>query len=175
MSIVRFLGPLIEQEANGAPLANSTTPTSLLPLQAKYTLPANMFILGRELRIRAAGRVSTDASTPGAVTFDVRLGAVVVFTGASPTLLANQNIVTWVLDVELTCRNIGAAATMLGTGLIITEALTPKLALLPATAPAAGTGFDSASSATVDLFATWSALGSGNSIVCYQYSLWAPN
>lgn len=176
MSVVRFLEPLIAQETNGAPVSNSTTPTSLLPLAAKYTLAQNFFILGRELRLRAAGRVSTDASTPGTVTFDVRFGSIVVFTaGASPTLSASQDIVTWTLDIDLTCRIIGAAATVLGTGTLVTQALTTSIVALPATAPAAGTVFDSTGVATVDLFATWSALGSGNSIVCYQYSLWAPN
>lgn len=180
MSNVRFFEPLIEQQVNGTALTNTTTPTSLIAPAAKFTLPANFLTIGKELLIRAAGRISTHTSSPGTFTFDVRFGSVVVFNGgASGTVATSQTDLTWRLEMLLTCRSIGASttATMLGTGILQTFALsaTVPVQMLPATAPAAGTGFDSTAAFFIDLFGTWSAAQTGNSIRCDQYSLWAVN
>jgi len=180
MSGVRFLEPLIEQQIDGTALSNTTTPTSIIAAAAKFTLPANFFVIGRELCVRASGRISTHASSPGTLTLDLRIGSVTVFTGgASPTLATSASNVTWVYDATVTCRSIGAStsATLLGTGTLITAALstTTPIQLLPASSPAVGTGFDSTAAAVLDLFATWSAAQTGNSIRCDQFQCWAPN
>src|SRR5690349_2031599 len=61
-------------QADGSALASSTTPTSLLPAAAKYKLWANYFeSLGKAIRIRAHGRVSTLVTTPGTLTLQLRL------------------------------------------------------------------------------------------------------
>jgi len=180
MSDVRFLEPLIEQQIDGTALTNTTTPTSILAGAAKFTLPSNWWRIGRELRLRAAGRISTAASTPGTLTFDARLGSVVVFSGgASVTLATSASNLTWVLDMYLTCRSIGAStiATILGSGLLTSAVLsaTVPVQLLPASSPAAGTGFDSTAAAVLDLFATWSVANASNTLRCDQFSVWAPN
>lgn len=167
---------LITAQSDGSALSNTTTPTSILPAAAKFTFPANLLQIGTAFRVRAAGRISTAASTPGTLTMDVRFGSVVVFNGgASGTLATSATNLTWDLEMILTCRSIGAStsATMLGTGRLITAALsasTPTM-LLPTSAPAAGTGFDSTSSFVVDLFATWSASSASNSITLHNYEL----
>lgn len=180
MSGMRFLEPLIEQQVDGTALHTSSSATSILAPAARFTLPANFFQIGRELRIRAAGRISTLGAAPGTITFDVRLGSVVVFNGgASPTVATSASNLTWVLDILLTCRSIGngTVATLLGTGTLISAALsaTTPIMLLPVSSPAVGTGFDSTAAAVLDLFATWSVSNAANTIRCDQYSLWAPN
>jgi hypothetical protein len=180
MSDVRFLEPLIEQQINGTALTNTTTPTSIIAPAARFTIPSNWWRIGRELCIGASGRISTAGAGPGTLTFDVRLGSVIVFNGgASPTLATSAADLTWVLEMMLTCRSIGAStsATILGTGKLFTAALsaTTPIQLLPTSAPAPGTGFDSTAAAILDLFATWSVANASNSLRCDQYSVWAPN
>lgn len=164
---------------DGSALSNSTTATSIIPASRKFTLPAYFFDqVGKELRIRAAGRISTAASTPGTITFDVRFGSTVVFNGgASGTVATSATNLTWVLDIVLQCRALGASGTVLGTGTLITAALsaTTPIMLLPVSAPAAGTGFDTTAAQTVDLFATWSAASASNSITCHQFLVDSPN
>lgn len=167
---------LITSQTDGSALTNTTTATSILPGAAKFVLPSNLFQIGTKLRVKASGRISTAASTPGTITFDVRFGSVIVFNGgASGTVATSASNVTWDLEAELTCRSIGAStsATMIGTGRLITAALSTStpIMLLPASSPAAGTGFDSTASQTVDLFATWSVASASNTITCHAYEL----
>lgn len=167
---------LITAQTDGTALTNSTSATSILPAAAKFTLPANILQIGTALRIRASGRMSTAAATPGTITFDVRFGSTVVFNGgASGTLATSATNLTWDLEAYLTCRSIGAStsATVLGTGRLISAALsasTPTL-LLPSSAPAVGTGFDSTTSQVVDLFATWSVASASNTITLHNFEL----
>lgn len=168
---------LIEAQGDGSALTNTTTPTSLLPGQAKFTLPAGFLDApGAKLKVKAAGRISTAASSPGTLTLDVRFGSTVVFNGgASGTLATSATNLTWEAEIELLARSVGSgsAATILGIGKLISAALsasTPVL-LLPASAPAVGTGFDSTVSNTVDLFATWSVASASNSIQLHQFEL----
>lgn len=167
---------LITAQSNGTALTSSTAATSILPASAKFTFPANLLQIGTALRVKASGRVSTAASTPGTLTFDVRFGSVVAFNGgASGTLATSASNVTWDLEALLTCRSIGdsTSATVLGTGRLITAALstTTPIMLLPTSSPAAGTGFDSTSSFVIDLFATWSVSSASNTITLHSYEL----
>jgi hypothetical protein len=177
MSGVRFLEPLIQQQIDGTAYTTQTTPGSILAPAAKFTLPANFMEIGRHLKVRASGRMSTQA-TPGTLTFDVRFGSVVVLNGgASGTLNASQTNVSWRLEADLICRSIGAStvATMYGSMIVASLGLSASLpvAVFPATSPGVGTGFDSTVAAVVDLFVTWSA--ASNSIRCDDYSLLAVN
>lgn len=167
---------LITSQVDGTALTNTTTATSLLPGAAKFVLPANLFQIGTKLRVKAAGKISTAAAGPGTFTLDLRFGSVVVFNGgASGTLATSASNVTWDLEMDLICRSIGAStsATMLGNGRLITAALSTStpIQLLPATSPAAGTGFDSTASQTVDLFGTWSVASASNTITLNNYEL----
>jgi hypothetical protein len=175
---------LITAQVDGTALSNSTTATSILPAAAKFVLPSNLLLIGTKLRIKASGRISTVVTTPGNLTLDVRFGSTVVFNGAATALnVTAQTNATWDLEIDLTCRSIGAStsATMLGTGKWISRASLNGPAvgtttgvgtvLLPDTAPAVGTGFDSTASQTVDLFGTFSVANAANSIQLHQYEL----
>jgi hypothetical protein len=167
---------LITAQGDGTALANSAVAASLLPGAAKFVLPSNLFNPGVALRLRASGRMSSAASTPGTFTFDVRFGSTVVFNGgASATLATSAVNLAWELDLLLTCRTIGSgtAATLIGGGRLLSAALaaaTPIM-LLPASAPAVGSGFDSTASQVVDLFGTWSVANASNTMTLHQYEL----
>lgn len=184
MSLNIWSETLITSQVDGTPLATSTTPTSLLPGAAKFQLPANYFQIGRVLRLTAFGRISNIITTPGTLTLDVRFGSVVVFNGgAMPLNTAAKTNVAWKMEALLTCRSIGSvtAATMFGFGNFTSESVNSSVAgtandvLMPASAPAVGTGFDSTSSQVVDLFGTWSISNAGNSITLHSYALESMN
>jgi len=184
MSMQTWGETLVSAQSDGTALTNSTTATSILPAAAKFTIPANYFAIGRVLRLNAWGRISNVVTTPGNLTLDMRFGSTVVFTGGAMALntTAKTNV-AWRAIIMLTCRSIGSgtSATLLGQGDWCSESATGSASgvandiLMPASAPAVGTGFDSTASQTVDLFATFSIANAANSIQLHQYSLEAMN
>ena len=178
---------LVTATGDGSALANTTTATSILATQAKLTLPANYFVYpGQKLRIKAGGRISNIVTTPGTLTLDVRLNAtpIIVFTGgAIPLNTTAKTNVTWEAEIELVCRAIGGgtSAQILGIGKFVSESVSGAAAgvaaacMLPATAPAVGTGFDSTAANLVDLYATWSIANAGNSITLHTFELEVSN
>lgn len=171
---------LITQQGAGPTLVSSSTPTSLLLGQAKYIAAASWIDSTlRRFRIIAHGKISTLSASPGTFTIDVRFGSVVVFTGGASGLATSASNLTWELVIDLIPQTIGSgtAATMLGVGKWTSFAIsaTTPLFLMPASSPAAGTGFDSTTSFTVDLFGTWSVSNAANSITCTDYELCSVN
>jgi hypothetical protein len=178
---------LIVAETDGTAIANTTTATSLLGAgasAAKFTLPANFFDIGKGLRLTARGRISTVNTTPGNLTLDIRLGSVIVFNGGSMALnIVAKTNVSWELVVDLVCRSVGSStsATLLGMGRWMSEAAASAVAteaaiyMLPASAPAVGTGFDSTTAQALDVFSTFSVANASNSIQLHQLMVEALN
>lgn len=174
---------LVTQHAVGTALTNSTTATSLLNGQAKFTLPANLVTIGTKFRIHLGGRISTVVTTPGTLTFDFKFGAVIVLTSGAlalnTTAQTNANLDVW---AELTAftEGSGTAATMYGRGALTSRVGIGSAAVatsgvltqpFPDTSPAVGTGFDSTVSNVVDVFGTWSVANASNSIRIDDYEL----
>jgi len=182
---------LITAQSAGTTLTGSTTPTSLLPTAARYTLPPGFFTgAGKALRIKAAGQLGNIVTTPGTLTLDVRMGPtsnIIVFNGGAMQLSSTAHTaLPFVLEILLTCRSVGGSttATLMGQGSMTAQALsltavadsatTPATLLLPNASPAVGTGFDSTVAMVVDLFGTFS-LNNANAITVQQYWLEAVN
>lgn len=177
---------LVAQNGDGTALTASTTPTSIIRPECRIPLPGGFFAGGgKTIGFRAAGRISTVVTTPGTLTLDIRLGSTVVFNmGAISLNIIAQTNDTWVCEGRLTCRAVGISttATVLGIAEFKSQAIIAAaagaagapLVMLPATAPAVGTGFDSTAAQVVDLFATWS-ISNANSIQTHQYELWDEN
>src|SRR5690348_12787267 len=133
-------------QSDGPALATSTTKTSLLPAHAKYLTPTTGFwYVGKCLRLKAIGRVSTFTSGTLTLAFDV--GTVDAWASQALTMVASQTNITWWLDLLLTCRAVGAGgsatANVLGVGTIQAgAAISAAATQLPATAPGVGTSFD---------------------------------
>ena len=84
---------------------------TILPAQAKFTLPANFLqFIGQDLRIRAAGRASTTTGT-NTLTFSIVFGSIVVFASGAVTLIASQTNQSWCFDATLTLRAVGGGTT----------------------------------------------------------------
>lgn len=176
MSRMSWIERIASAGVAGAALANTTTPTSLLPAVCKEILNSNYFNqLGTAIRVRAAGRISTLGSSPGTFTFAVRFGSTSVWTFTTPTLAVSASNLSWLLDLELKCRSVGAgtSATLIGVGSLISAALNAStpIVLAPSSSPAAGSGFDGTSAQQVDLFGTWSVADAANTITLEDYSL----
>jgi hypothetical protein len=180
-----WMEQLVVQQVDGTALTNTTTATSIIAPAAKRMLPANYCdYIGRRLLVKARGRISNIVTTPGTLTLDVRFGSIVVFNGGAIALntTAKTNV-SWELEVELVVRSIGAtaAATLFGVGSFCSESVVgaaagvANTAMLPASAPAVGTGFDSTVTNIVDLFGTWSIANAGNSIQTHHFSIDALN
>jgi hypothetical protein len=156
---------------------------------AKYTLPANFWVPGKSVNVRMMGDLSNIVTTPGTVTFQFMIGAVIAWTSGAINLstTAHTTLPFW-LDVELTCQVDGAGtqAKLMGQGIITSQCVAntsvadsvanslPTL-LLPNTVPAQGTGFDSTASQKVDIFVGFSISNAGNGVRARQYRLRALN
>ena len=173
---------LVSAQSDGAALANSTSATSLLPGQAKLTLPANYLdYIGRRLRVTAQGRVSNIVTTPGTLTLDLRLGSTVVFNGGAMQMSTTAHTdVPWWWEVVMTVRVIGGSAALMGQGMFHSQAASISAAdptsghsflMTPNTAPANGSTFDSTTGLVLDLFGKWSVNDPGNSITLHQYEV----
>ena len=171
-------------QLDGSAVANTTTETSILPTHAKYMIPANFFTYaGQAIRLRAMGRISTVTTTPGTLTFRVKFGSIVV--AATQALALNTTAktnVTWILDWDVTCRSVGGGttATMMHSGQWQSEAVIAAPAagaggasahIIPASAPAVGSGFDSTAASQFDLTAQWSVASASNSIQLHTFKL----
>src|ERR1700742_3101328 len=99
MSLQSWCEVLVSSQVDGTALNTSTTPTSIIPAAAKYTLPTNYWDIGRQLRVLASGRISNIVTSPGTLTLDVRMGGTVVFNGGACSLNATAKTnVGWFLD-----------------------------------------------------------------------------
>jgi hypothetical protein len=185
MSLQTWQETLITSQVDSTALANSTTATSILPPAAVFTLPPNYMVIGKQLRIIASGRISNIITSPGTLTIAVRFGgSIVVFSGGAMSLntTAKTNVGWW-FDAMLTCRSIGSGttATILGQAQFTSESVVSSAAglantlMLPASAPTVGSGFDSTTTQTVDLYGTWSVANAGNSVLTHQYALISAN
>jgi hypothetical protein len=181
MSSQTWQETLVQMQADGTAVTG-TAEGSLLLAQAKYTLPANFLDgIGKTLRIRASGRISNIVTTPGTLTLRAKFGSIIVAQSSAMQLnaVAKTNV-TWVLEWSLVARAIGGgtSANFMHTGLWTSESVVGSPVpgsggsgslLIPASAPAVGTGFDSTVANVVDLAAIFSL--TGNSIQCHQYAL----
>lgn len=181
---------LAAQEAAGTLLNTYTTAKSVINPQALYTFPAGFFQTpGQKLRIHVGGGISNIVTTPGTITFQVMLGSVVVFTSGAVQLNATAHTtLPFTLDIDLTLRAVGnsTSANFMGMGKLggimftLTAAQTDAvntsgLFMVPVTAPAVGTGFDSTSAQVLDFWAGFSISNAGNGIQVQDYSVESMN
>lgn len=172
---------LVSAQASGVAVT-AAAETTLLPDGCTYTLPANFFDeLGKTIRIKATGKISSVITTPGTARFKVKFGATAVFDSLAVLLdsVAAHTDVGWDLEITLSCRVIGASAALIGIGkwtcedILGVPAAAPKgvlTAILPwNSAPANGSTFSSLASQLVDLTFT-QTVGTG-SITLQTYTL----
>ena len=102
-------------------LSNWTTAATILGAVGTgvgtLTLPANFLVVGKVVRLRLKGIITTTGSAP-TLTIAVTLGGVSLgTTGATALTTGSMSGRTWQLDFEFTCRTTGASGTVLGAGM----------------------------------------------------------
>lgn len=179
-----YAGLLATAQVDGNALSNTTTRTSILPPQARFTLPAGYLqFIGQELLVQASGRISTLVTTPGTLTFTYLFQGAVFNSPAFALNAVSKTDVTWWLEWAFTVRGVGSGGSIMHTGFWTSEAVvgapTPGVGgsgtlLIPASAPTAvATNLGQVN--LLDLQATWSVASTSNSIQLQQYRLWSPN
>jgi hypothetical protein len=170
--------PLVLAASTADGTANTgTTAVSILHGSGIATIPAGALQVGSQIKMLLRGRMNTVVTTPGTTTFDLRLGGVIVSAlGAINLNTTAQTNATWELELLATIRSVGVTtgATAIVTGRFSSRAIVggvavatggASLILLPDTAPAIGTGFDSTLALAVNVFCTNTVAGS---ITCHQ-------
>ena len=183
---------LVTQRTAGTLFNTYTTAKTVINQQDLYGFYANYFQLGSKLRLRVSGAVSNIVTTPGTVTFQVMLGSVVAFTSGAIQLNATAHTtLPFQLEVDLTCQLTntgvgGAIAKFMGIGelkgVMFTKtagqtdgANTESNIMVPVTAPALGTAFDSTISQILDFWVGFSISNAGNGVRIDQYEVEALN
>lgn len=179
---------LVTQRTAGTLFNTYTTAKTVINQQDLYGFYANYFQLGSKLRVRVNGAVSNIVTTPGTITFQVMLGSVVAWTSGAVQLNATAHTtLPFQLEVDLTCQLTntgvgGAVAKLFGlgrlTGVMFTKtaaqtdgANTETVMMVPVTAPALGTAFDSTVSQILDFWVGFSINNAGNGVRVDQYDV----
>jgi hypothetical protein len=162
---------LASSVANGATLT-TTTATSILHGSGIGVIPASTLQVGSTIKALLRGRMNTVVTTPGTLTFDLRLGSTVVSAlGAINLNTTAQTAASFDLELLATILSLGTGtgATALVTARFSSRALVGSAAvaaggvgviILPDTSPAVGTGFDSTAAQAVNVFATFTVASS---------------
>lgn len=167
--------------ADGAAYGTSTTPTSILHGTGKGSIGAGQLSVGDMIEARIFGRIST--YTSGTLTFDMRLGSVVISALGAITPIVSLTNVSFELLLRAVVRALGTgtSSNALVAGRFESSAApggsstVAGAVTLPMTAPAVGTGFDSTASQLVDIFGTWSVSNAANVLTVHQSLLcWYP-
>jgi len=183
MAFQKWTDLLVASTVVGPTLASSASATTLLPTNALKTFPADFWEIGRALEIDVLGSLGTLVTTPGTMTFALKLGSVVAFTTGAIQLNATAHTTKpfW-LKVFLTCRAVGSgtSANLMGQAIAFGAMFTATagqadgansqtILMAPATAPAVGTGFDSTAAQQLDLHGTFSIADAANTCAVHQY------
>lgn len=148
------------------------------------TLPPNFFQRGSLLEINFQAAVSNRVTGPDTFTIQVMVGAVIAFTTGAITLTttAHTNIPIFG-KIMLQARTVGngTLAALVGQSVITGQMLQQggtagadsatlsNTIIMPNTAPAVGTGFDSTVANTLDFFVAQSVSNAGNGFRLDQY------
>ena len=180
-----FSQVLASQRAAGTPFNTYTTAKSVLNVTELLPIPGNYLQQGSKLRIRAWGALSNIVTTPGTVTFQIMMGAIVVWTSGALQLSTTANVLQpFELEVvlRLDTAGSGTAAKFMGGGKVVSLGLqlgagvanptvTDSVLSTPAAAPAVGTGFDSTITDILDFWAGFSISNAGNGVQLYDYTV----
>lgn len=176
----------VPQTASGTLFNTYTTAKTVINQQSLLGIPANNLRVGDMFRITAWGAISNIVTTPGTIVFQIMMGSVVAWTSGNIQLNASAHTtLPFCLEVECTVQLVnttvgGAVAKILGmgrlNGVMFTKtagqtdgANTETTMMVPVTAPAQGTAFDSTVSQTLDFWVGFSISNAGNGVQIHQY------
>lgn len=151
-----------------ATIANSTAEGSLIgTILQSNVLDADLLVPGRVIRVKAWGLVSTDATVAPTLTIRVKLGSVVVASGAIVMILGLANRL-WEVECMITCRTRGATGTMFAQGrwYNFDAAVTGSVDGFEMSNTAVSAAIDTTSTQSIGLTAQWTVADTDNTISC---------
>jgi hypothetical protein len=143
-------------------VADTTTETTLTGAgQGNLTLPANFFTVGRTIRLKAMG-VFSDTGTP---TLNIRfkLGSTTICSTGAVALAGTIANNVWSVDIELTCRTVGASGTVIAQGLFTYDEST-HAGTTEGLASTTTTTIDTTASQAVGITVQWGSASASNTI-----------
>lgn len=181
----RTLSELItSQVATGATKASFTTAASVLNAQALVTIPANTLVVGDVFRVKVQMGISNVVTAQPTFSFQVMMGSVIAYTtGAITTNASAHTLIPAELEVTLKVHAIGSGTTakFMGIGRLTGQfvvsgtggdsAVTHPTLMVPVTAPALGTGFNSTVDQVMDFFVACQTSDPGNAVAVYNYTV----
>lgn len=149
-------------------VANTVTETTLTGSgTGTLTYPANFLVVGKNIRVKAWGYLSTNSLAGGTLNIKVKLGSIVVLTTNAYTFGSDLTDELWELEGLITCRTTGASGTVFSQGMwtgdVQAGGLGGSFDYVPMKNTATVTVNTTASQA-FDVTATWSVAAAGNSI-----------
>lgn len=183
-----------QMQASGASFGTFTTAKSVINPQSLVDLWRNFFAVGTKLRVKVLMGIGTLVTTPGTVTFELHLGTIAIWSSGAIQLNATAHTnLPAILEVTTTCQVVGTGTTAkcLGVGRLSGVMFTRTIAatdawgrvsaadasvsdvsiVVPITAPAQGTGFDSTISNLLDFYVGFSISSASNTVQVYDYEV----
>lgn len=187
MNSLGFQETLMYSTIAGPAKASWTSAVTALNPTEIVAFPANYFKrLGQMLRITVKGALGNLVTTPGLVSYEVRLGPTsnnLIFTTSTIQLNATAHtLLPFNVDILMTLRATGitTSANFAGQGVVTGVQYTKTAAQVdqvnnghsitaPATAPAVGAGFDSTIANLLDFYVGMSISDAANTTTVHQY------
>ena len=173
----------------GTSFGTFTTAKTVIPPTSLITLRENYFKIGKALEIDVWGGVGTLVTTPGTITFQVKIGSAIAWTSGAIQLNATAHTdLPFHLKVLMICRTIGSgtSATCMGMGELNGVMFTRTAGQVdgvnsettisaPITTPTVGAGFDSTIANILDFFAGFSISSASNTVTVDMYTVTSLN
>lgn len=166
--------PVLYVSTSSAQVNNSTTEATLIGGGVgSLTFPANSLFIGRTLRIKLSGIISTAAISPGTLRIKVKLGTTVILDTGAQTITSSLSNMVWRIEASITVRSTGSGS---GGSVFAQSAfehqVTALAALLAwAMTNTAAVNMDTTISNALDVTATWGTADASNSILCTNCTL----
>lgn len=161
------IDPLVSADEAAVTLA--TTYKALIPT-GRYNLGTQFFNkIGRKLRIRAFGKITT-VLTPGNGQMGILFGTnadangVTVCQSAAFALTASQTNLSWEAEFYISARSLGATGTLFGTGRLLFNNAVVANTLQPIMIPASAAAVSAACDLTGVLISSLQFLRSGSTV-----------
>lgn len=159
--IKQFLNGNLFAQTASATCANTVTETTISSTgQGTLTLPANFFVAGKTVRIKAWGFHSSTASPN--LTMKVKFGSTVILTTGTHAMHNDTNSL-WELEGVITCRTTGGSGTVFAQGLFQDFGTGGDSVQMVNTAT---NTISTTSSQAVTVTAQWGTASASNTITC---------
>jgi hypothetical protein len=179
---------LAKQTTAGTLFNTYTTAKTVINQESLLLIPGNTLQVGDQYEVTVNGAISNIVTTPGTIVFQVMMGSIVAWTSGNIQLNATAHTtLPFRLDVDLCVQLVnttvgGAVAKLFGigklTGVMFTKTAgqvdgvnSESVIMVPVTAPALGTAFDSTISQTLDFWVGFSISNAGNGVQIWHYSV----